>query len=147
MSKAWTDVYMYFFSFAIDFICVEYCSKHYRNCLCWNWSAASLYIIYKINPESVLYQKWWCLWLTWFFIGSMIISTVQFLWALMYMVVIKYMLHVAICIGIWMINCDIYSFDWKCIQCNDSLFTIHVLKGEGRHTCTHKVFAMQGCWL
>ena len=26
-----------------------------------------------------------------------------------------------------MINCDIYSFDWKCIQYNNSVFTI--LKG------------------
>ena len=89
----------------------------------------ALYIIYKINPESILYQAWWYLWLTGFFIGPMIISTVQLLWLHMYVVVIKYMLYVAISNGIWIINCDIFSFDWKCIQCNDSVFTIHVLKG------------------
>ena len=37
------------------------------------------------------------------------------------------MSYVAVYIGIWMIHCDIYSFDWKCIQYNDSVFTI--LKG------------------
>ena len=63
----------------------------------------------------------------WIFIGPMIISTVQFLWSHRYMVIIKYMLYVAVYIGIWMINSDIYSFDWKYIQCNDSVFTIHVL--------------------
>ena len=71
-----------------------------------------------------------CLWLTGFFIGSMIISTVQFLWSHSYLVVIKYMSYVAVYtlyVGIWMINCDIYSFDWNCIQYNDSVFTI--LKG------------------
>ena len=36
-----------------------------------------------------------CLWLTGFFIGSMIFSTVQFLWSHRYSVVIKHMLYVA----------------------------------------------------
>ena len=68
-----------------------------------------------------------CLWLTGSFIGSMIISTVQFLWSHRYLVVINYMSYVAVYtlyVGIWMINCDIYSFDWNCIQYNDSVFTI-----------------------
>ena len=40
------------------------------------------------------------IWLTGFFISSMIISTVQFLWSHRYLVVIKYMLYVAVYIGI-----------------------------------------------
>ena len=87
-----------------------------------------------------------CLWLTWFFIGSMIISTVQFLWSHSYLVVIKYMSYVAVYtlyVGIWMINCDIYSFDWNCIR-----FCVYNIKGgKGRHICTRKIFAMQGYWL
>ena len=81
-----------------------------------------------------------CLWLTGFFIGPMIISTVQFLWLHRYLVVIKYMSFVAVYIGIWMINCDIYSFDWKCIQYNNSVFTI--LMGVREDLCTRKIFAI-----
>ena len=40
------------------------------------------------------------IWLTGFFIGSMIISTVQFVWSHRYLVVIKYMSYVAVYIGI-----------------------------------------------
>ena len=75
----------------------------------------------------------------------MIISTVEFLWSHWYLVVIKYMSFVAVYIGMWMINCDIYSFDWKCIQYNDSVFTI--LKGVREDLCTGKIFAMQVYWL
>jgi len=79
-----------------------------------------------------------CLWLTGFFIGSMIISIVQFLWSHRYLVVTKYMSYVAVYtlyVGIWLINCDIYSFDWKCIQYNDSVFTI--LKGVREDIYVH----------
>ena len=40
------------------------------------------------------------IWLTGFFIGSMIICTVQFVWSHRYLVVIKYMSYVAVYIGI-----------------------------------------------
>ena len=79
-----------------------------------------------------------CLWLTWSFIGSRIISTVQFLWSHRYLVVINYMSYVAVYtlyVGIWMINCDIYSFDWNCIKYNDSVFTI--LKGVREDIYVH----------
>ena len=91
----------------------------------------ALYIFYKIHPESILYQAY-------LVIGSMIISTVQFLWSHSYLVVIKYMSYVAVYtlyVGIWMINCDIYSFNWNCIQYNDSVFTI--LKGVREDIYVH----------
>ena len=50
------------------------------------------------------------------------------------------MSFVAVYIGIWMINCDIYSFDWKCKQYNNSVFTI--LMGVREDLCTWKIFAI-----
>ena len=72
-----------------------------------------------------------CLWLTGFFIGPMIISTVQFLWLHRYLVVIKYMSFVAVYIGIWMINCDNLSI-WLEMYTVQQFCVYDINGGKGR---------------
>ena len=113
---------------------LQLCSIHFLQNTSWIYTVPSI-------PCCLI-------WLTGFFIGSMIISTVQFLWSHRYLVVIKYMSYVTVYtlyVGIWMINCDIYSFDWKCIQYNNSVFTI--LMGVREDLCPRKIFAMKVYWL
>ena len=111
----------------------------------------ALYIIYKKDPESNAVPSMMMFMVNWIFLlvqwSSLVytVSVIAYLHGCQ-----KYMFYVAVYIGIWMIivisihlTGNVYSAMILCLQ---YMYTVYV-KGEGRHTCTHKIFAMQGCWL